>query len=100
MSEEKEKIINTFNNAWNRKIASENSYGKLASKEMFENKNICRETCEYFKRICNENTLLIKYRSVLEEIRDILKHRPYLSNGDVEHIARRIDEVLNENTEN
>jgi chromosome segregation ATPase len=36
--EEKEKIINAFNNAWNKKIASENSYGKLASKEMFENK--------------------------------------------------------------
>ena len=36
--EEKEKIINAFNNAWNKKIASENSYGKLASKEIFENK--------------------------------------------------------------
>lgn len=63
-------------------------------------KNMCRETCEYFKRICNKNTLLIKYRSVLEEIRDVLKHRPYLSNGEVEHMVRRIDEVLNENTEN
>ena len=40
MTEDKEKIINAFNNAWNKKIASENSYGKLASKEMFENKEV------------------------------------------------------------
>lgn len=41
--------------------------------EQLKNKNICREPCEYFKRICNENTLLIKYRSALEKIKKDLK---------------------------
>lgn len=36
---DKQIIIDTFNSAWNRKVATESSYGKLASKEVFENNN-------------------------------------------------------------
>ena len=36
---DKQIIIDAFNSAWNRKVATESSYGKLASKEVFENNN-------------------------------------------------------------
>ena len=59
-----------------------------------KNKNICRETCEYFKRICNENTLLIKYHSALEEIKTILnKECGVIGNAKAVGI---INEVLND----
>ena len=73
--------------------------------EKLKNKNIYRETCEYFKRICNENTLLIKYRSVLEEINliiDELKQQyDYMEDySEIKEIEKKINEVLNEDTEN
>jgi len=63
-----------------------------------KNKNICRETCEYFKRICNENTLLIKYRSTLEEINRALLGIHGLSihcNKQIIKVKAIINEVLN-----
>jgi hypothetical protein len=65
-----------------------------------KNKNICRETCEYFKRICNENTLLIKYRSTLEEINRALLGIHGLSihcNKQIIKVKAIINEVLNDN---
>lgn len=64
-----------------------------------KNKNICRETCEYFKRICNENSLLIKYRSALEEIRELAEKSIKISynlevNSMLYDIIDKINEVL------
>lgn len=60
--ENKEKIINAFNNAWSRKIASENSYGKLASKELFENKDEIKTEistdCSYYKDVVKEEIII------------------------------------------
>ena len=56
-----EEIIKAFNDAWSRKIASENSYGKLASKEMFENKKeiiidgVNVEGCDFYVKHCIED---------------------------------------------
>ena len=72
--------------------------------EKLRNKNICRETCEYFKRICDENTLLIKYRSALEEIREELCYGRTFYEGyfysenfsRTDKIIKKINEVLND----